>query len=305
MAAVWVMALAARGAAWAGEARYTLWECGVGGAAYNERGERVFRGRTATGQPLVSLVEIGGGGRMFVLERTRMPNPPERHVWTLSGERVGRILAFGPSYFVMLGPDGRQAASAGVWEDRRPRRPGGLWTVKTNGDEDWRMVTRAGAGCAWGPDGREVAVAVDGVVTIWDLGSGRREALGRGDWPAWSPDGRRVAYVGEDGELALVVLAEGTAERPLPGKRMLGSCLAWSPDGQWLSFCEVPEKATQFDPEHRVMSYVGTYQPKSGEYRSAGAWVWGEHVRLRWAAGGVEEVMGLIERAAEGRSHGR
>ena len=69
--------------------------------------------------------------------------------------------------------------------------------------------------------------------------------------PAWSPDGRQIAFLrghppaGKKMGLYLISPLGGTerklAETRVPSTYLLGTCLAWSPDGRWLAVCDWAE----------------------------------------------------------------
>ncbi len=91
---------------------------------------------------------------------------------------------------------------------RSERDGGGIFVMGATG-ENRRRLTDFGYQPAWSPDGREVAVATEGVdgplnrnaeSQLWavDVASGSRRLVFHGDavQPAWSPHGTRIAYWG-------------------------------------------------------------------------------------------------------------
>ena len=97
-----------------------------------------------------------------------------------------------------ISPDGQRIAF------RSEREGGGIFVMGATG-ESVRRVTDFGYNPAWSPDGKQIAVATEGVVEPGsrtstsrifrvDLATGQRRLVSRGDavQPSWSPDGRRV-----------------------------------------------------------------------------------------------------------------
>ena len=128
---------------------------------------------------------------------------------------------------------------------------GGLWLLSGPS----RLV--AGRGPVFSPLGDRIAYfteAKDGAtLNVYDLGSGRSQALGRasgfggnGAGVAWSPDGRQLAFVapaeGEVGEDAVFVAdVQSGATRELA----TGTSPTWSPDGQSVAmFCNQQPRVT-------------------------------------------------------------
>ena len=96
------------------------------------------------------------------------------------------------------------------------------------------------SGVAFGPDGSRLASGgADGVVRVWDLGTGAEALAFRGHrgavfGVAFGPDGRRVASAGRDGTVRTWELADG-AGRVLGSHGEAARCVAFSPDGARLA----------------------------------------------------------------------
>jgi hypothetical protein len=108
---------------------------------------------------------------------------------------------------------------------------------------------------------------------------GHRRALAAGSCPKWSPDGKQLAYLDENGELILLEVATGAKRKPVPGHKLVGGCIEWSPDMRLLSLCFLPDR--QPDP-NRYVSYVGVLNLRDGTYRRFDKMVWGYSPNFRW-----------------------
>ena len=162
-----------------------------------------------------------------------------------------------------------------------------VWVNRSGAEEPAAAPARAYRGPRISPDGREVAVAIEGQETevwLYDLS---RETLSRLTFqgstnydPLWTRDGKRVVFHSTAGALGLFwQLADGSG-----GLERLhesgGAPYSWSPDGQVLTFNNgaapqhisvlrmgdrkvVPfaettfkEGAAQFSPDGRWLAYV-------------------------------------------------
>ena len=113
-------------------------------------------------------------------------------------------------------------------------------------------------GGSFSPDGNQVAFVWDGEkqdnFDVYVKVVGQDPPLRRTTDPAmdasaaWSPDGRWIAFLrghppaGKKMGLYLIPPLGGTerklAETRVPFTYLLGTCLAWSPDGRWLAVCD-------------------------------------------------------------------
>ena len=98
----------------------------------------------------------------------------------------------------------------------------------------------------WSPDGRELTIASEGVISNFSISGGdartvlRPKDMGIDDvsWPRWSPDGRLLAF--QDGTPKLYVYRPDSAKpEPLSGSTS-GNVIgllpwSWSPDSKWIS----------------------------------------------------------------------
>ena len=94
-------------------------------------------------------------------------------------------------------------------------------------------------GVAWSPDGKRLAVTVDGgAVQLWDATTHKRLALllshQEDGWSyavAWSPDGRMLASSRQSGLVQLWDSRTGKELTALQGHLTQVRGTAWSPDG--------------------------------------------------------------------------
>ena len=174
-----------------------------------------------------------------------------------------------------------------------------VWVNRNGAEQPVATPPRAYRGFRLSPDGRQVALAIEGQeVQTWlyDLS---RETLTRltfeGDLnlnPIWTPDGKRIAFNSNKEGVANVYwqLADGSgrAER-LTTSEDTQFPMSWSPDGQQLAFVEVSsttgydiwvlrlsdrkaqpflrtpfnESAPRFSPDGRWLAYISD---ESGRY---------------------------------------
>jgi TolB protein len=102
---------------------------------------------------------------------------------------------------------------------------------------------------AWSPDGKELAVSIEGSLWRVDPATGVARQLTSGpgyDYqPDWSPDGRLLAYASyRDDALELRVLDLGSGRTwPLTDNRAVNLEPRWSPDGRRLAFVSTVHEA--------------------------------------------------------------
>lgn len=143
-------------------------------------------------------------------------------------------------------PDGQRVAF------RSEREGGGIFVMGATGESVSR-VTDFGYNPSWSPDGKEIAVATEGVTEPWirmdgsqvwrvDLATEKRKLIVAGDavQPSWSPNRRRIAYWGlaSHGSARTVstVPVDGGEAVPVTHDSFLNWNPVWSPDGTRLYF---------------------------------------------------------------------
>jgi WD40 repeat protein/tRNA A-37 threonylcarbamoyl transferase component Bud32 len=155
-------------------------------------------------------------------------------VWEVATEREPRALAgrAGTVHAVAFGPDGKLLASAGA--DGAVR----LWDPVT-GRHLHDLAGHRGPvlDLAFGPGGTWLASAsADRTVRVWEPAGGQEVAVLKSHWDevicvVFSPDGTRLASIGKE---ATFRLWDTKSWQQLFSRRLQGSRLAFSPDGQRL-----------------------------------------------------------------------
>ncbi len=137
---------------------------------------------------------------------------------------------------------------------------------------------------AWAPDGGSLALgAVDGTLSVWDVGSG--EVLARFDtetWDvrgAWAADGARLASGGGDGIVRVWDVRSGETLARFEDSTGQVQCLAWSPDATRLAFGSDNGTICVWQP-HRPEA------PKRADFEGASIQC------LAWAPDGVRLAVG-------------
>ena len=181
---------------------------------------------------LVAAIGTDGKARLWRLA-TRQP--------TGIAVAVGQArdaLAFSPGgkTFVTVGANG----TAALWSVASGHRVGALMNVGT--DPAAVSAGRAAAAAAFSPDGRILAVAVDGRIGLWDMATRRQigTPMTAGPGPAYavafSPDGRTLATTGADGTARLWdVATQLQIGMPMTAGPDPLSAVAFSPDGRTLA----------------------------------------------------------------------
>jgi len=128
-----------------------------------------------------------------------------------------------------------------------------LWVGRNGAEQPLTVPAHAYDSPRISPDGRKIAVSIDGQIWLYDLS---RDTLTRltfagntNNRPVWTPDGKRVAfYSNKEGQLNLFwQLADGSGglERLIASEN-LNVPLSFSPDGQLLAFNDL-NPTTQTD----------------------------------------------------------
>lgn len=146
----------------------------------------------------------------------------------------------------VFSPNGEQIAF------RSERDGGGIFLMGATGENPKRL-TDFGFNPTWSPDGKEVAVALEGVTnassrlldksTLWAINAASGEKRLVADFdavqPAWSPNGKLIAFWTANGKGQrdiLVVDAAGGAPKAITDDPAVDWNPVWSADGKFLYF---------------------------------------------------------------------
>lgn len=92
---------------------------------------------------------------------------------------------------------------------------------------------------AWSSDGRHLAFASDGKLSIWDAESQTTQVVTSKDYvsePSWSPDGSLIAAIyQEEGESGIVIVNPSSQSEEMLNNSVRSGQVIWSPDGEWLA----------------------------------------------------------------------
>jgi DNA-binding CsgD family transcriptional regulator/Tol biopolymer transport system component len=134
-------------------------------------------GIVTAGQQCAVTVRILASGEMQFLAQGMAP------VWSPNGA----LIAFSrDGALLIIRPDGT--------DERRLFGYGDLPapTVTPFGVDPGALTPR------WSPDGRQIAVAIDGRLLVIDVATGESRVLAEGDFPEWSGDGNWLVYWGAE-----------------------------------------------------------------------------------------------------------
>jgi len=146
-------------------------------------------------------------------------------------------------------PDGRLIAF------RSERDGGGIFVMSANG-ESARPITDFGFHPSWSPDGQEIVLGIENIVTplagsteapAWavNVATGNKRQLGNGDaaQPTWSPHNLRIAFWTHNGAAqqpaqrdVWTMRTDGTDRIPVTNDTAIDWDPVWSPDGMYLYF---------------------------------------------------------------------
>ena len=171
---------------------------------------------------------------------TRPPFSPKHHQFDRTGPQAARGIMH-----PVISPDGTRIAFAAL---------GDLWLMPVGGVASRLMSDSAvETEPMFSPDGQSIAYASDrgGSMNIWihDLSSGADRQLTRSKaaamQPAWSPDGSRIAFLDSDGQISVVEVSTGAAQRVHDHLNEPGRP-SWSPDGSALVVSSLKVYSTRF-----------------------------------------------------------
>jgi beta-lactamase regulating signal transducer with metallopeptidase domain/Tol biopolymer transport system component len=108
-------------------------------------------------------------------------------------------------------------------------------------DDRFRFYSRIHA---WSPDGKELTVASEGMISNFPISGGDARTVVRltdtridgVTWPRWSPDGRLLAFQGGIDQNLYVYRPDNGKPQPLSSGEIDLDAWYWSPDSKWISF---------------------------------------------------------------------
>jgi serine/threonine protein kinase/Tol biopolymer transport system component len=186
--------------------------------------------------PSGHLVYAQGGSLMAV------PFDPER--LEVKGEAVPVVQGVLSSGLVLAAQYSLSATGSLVYVSGSALQSKLVWVSRSGAEQPLAAPARNYGYPRLSPDGRRVAVAVEGRVWLYDLA---RDTLSqftferRDSLPVWTPDGKRIAFLSSEGGPANIFwqLADGSGGlEQLTNSEYNDAPLSFSPDGQVLAFQE-------------------------------------------------------------------
>jgi eukaryotic-like serine/threonine-protein kinase len=198
-----------------------------------------------------ALRRSGQAGQRFrslrALEQALALGPPPALRAEVRNEVIAALAL--PDVEVAREWDGWPAGSFSLDFDSRFRRyvrtdvRGGATVRRVADDVELYSLSGLGAGDSWprlSPDGRSLAVLVNGRVKLWRLAGPRPELLAdvaNAAWHDFSPDGRRFVVAQADGTLSVLDTPGGRRLRRLGGGAAVRGHVAFHPRGGPLALC--------------------------------------------------------------------
>jgi eukaryotic-like serine/threonine-protein kinase len=161
-----------------------------------------------------------------------------------------------------------------------------VWVNRNGAEQPLAAPAHAYGSHRISPDGRQIAVSIDGQIWLYDLS---RETLTRLTFegnsnvnPVWTPDGKRIAFQSnKEGPVNIFwQLADGSGRlERLTTSEYLQAAHSWSPDGQLLAFIEV-NPTTKIDiwvlrlSDHKAQPFLRTPFNEGGpRFSPDGRWL--------------------------------
>jgi len=203
-----------------------------------ERHSLIPGGTQSTYAPTGHLVYVQGGTLMAVPFDSRRLQVAGPSFPILEG--VMRSGATGGVYQYAISTNGTLAYVAGQNQDDRQM----VWVDRRGKEELLAAPPRVYGYPRLSPDGRRIAVGIEGQIWMYDLARGTLTRLtfqGINANSAWTPDGKRLAFQSSNGgplNLSLQPADGSGAPERLTNREVRQAPSSFSPDGQLLAFVE-------------------------------------------------------------------
>ena len=220
-----------------------------------------------------------GAGRLFFMEERRLLAQPFDHTrLQLAGSPT--VVAEGVGSFSLWGSFSVSRTGTVAW--RAADTAGSVRWFESTGDE-WTPGAIRGLNAPrnprLSPDGRRLALVVDGDLWVFDLEGRPPIRLTFDDFntatPVWTPDGSRIVYEA-DGGLAWVSADGGSEPEPV-GPRGHFHAHAWSPTGDLIAVdmqaSRLVELAPGVDTEPRPLDQTRAREGLSAALSPDGRWL--------------------------------